>query len=223
MAVKAIMVDFFGTLVKSDGVRIKDICRQVCETSPLFITPGDVATYWWERLDHYAHTCHGESFRPQRELELRAITDMVEHFESRLAPRDLAQLMLERWRKPEGWHDGRFFMSRIPIPVCVVCNADRADIEAAAEYTQIEIPRIVCSEDARAYKPRHEIFQYALKVMGTTPAETLYVSDSIHYDLRPAAALGIHTAWVNRRGRMIDDFTPDIICDELGALRRMIR
>lgn len=222
MAIKAILVDFFGTLVKEDDGRVKDICRQVCDTSPQFITPGEVATYWWQRLDEYARTCHGEAFRSQRELELRALTEVVEHFESRLAPRDLLISLLERWRKPEGWHDGRLFMSRLPMPVCVVCNGDRPDVEAAAEYTQIEIPHIVCSEDARAYKPRIEIFQYALKILGTAPAETLQVSDSIQYSLRPSAALGIHTAWVNRNGRTLKDFTPDIECEDLIKLRRMI-
>jgi 2-haloacid dehalogenase/putative hydrolase of the HAD superfamily len=223
MAIRAIMVDFFGALVREDDGRVKEICRQICDTSPQFITPGEVAADWWQRLDGYARTCHGDSFRSQRELELRALTEVVERFESHLAPRDLTLSMLERWRNPEGWPDGRLFMSRMPLPVCVVCNGDRADVEAAAEYTQIEIPHIVCSEDARAYKPRPEIFQYALKILGTAPAETLYVSDSLHYGLRPASLAGMHTAWVNRSGRTLNQFTPDISCENLGTLRKMIK
>ncbi len=57
-----------------------------CDTSPQFITPGEVAADWWQRLDGYARTCHGDSFRSQRELELRALTEVVERFESHLAP-----------------------------------------------------------------------------------------------------------------------------------------
>jgi 2-haloacid dehalogenase/putative hydrolase of the HAD superfamily len=223
MPIKALLIDFHGTLAKEDDGQIKDICRQVCESSPQVIVPAQVARFWWERMEHYALTCYGDKFRPQRELEMRTIEEMLAKFEAHLPAAELAGRMADRWRKPEAWHDARMFMSRLPLQACLLVNGDRADVESAAAYTQIDIPRLLCSEDAQAYKPRAEIFTYALRELNVAAADTLMIGDSIHYDLMPAARLGIRTAWINRHGRPSGEFQPDVIYSDLMDLRRLIR
>ncbi|HKA87732.1 MAG TPA: haloacid dehalogenase type II [Haliangiales bacterium] len=57
------------------------------------------------------------------------------------------------------------------------------------------------AEDARAYKPDEAPFKLALSRLGMQPAEVLHAGFGWRYDLPPAKALGMRTAFVNRGGR----------------------
>lgn len=62
------------------------------------------------------------------------------------------------------------FLDGITVPVCIVSNIDRVDLESAVAFHSIKVANIVTSEDARSYKPRPEIFMTALKLMNVKPA-----------------------------------------------------
>ena len=95
---------------------------------------------------------------------------------------------------------------------------------ATVNYAQIEAQAIITSEDAKCYKPNEEIFNKAVKTMGIKPSEALFVGDSVYYDMQPAQKAGLSTAWINRSGRPLGGkCLPDVTCDNLQQLRRMIR
>jgi len=84
--------------------------------------------------------------------------------------------------------------------------------------------KLVCSQDAQAYKPRQELFLKALEVMEVQPKEVLFVGDSLKYDIEPALKAGMYAAWINRSNRMVSpQVKPDLICPDLLALRAQIR
>jgi putative hydrolase of the HAD superfamily len=53
-------------------------------------------------------------------------------------------------------------------------------------------------------KPEPEIFHLALERLGVPAAASLYVGDSVEYDVRPAEAVGMTAVLVDRRGRHAD-------------------
>jgi HAD superfamily hydrolase (TIGR01549 family) len=64
---------------------------------------------------------------------------------------------------------------------------------------------IVISEEAGYQKPDRRIFETALKLAGTDPAESLYVGDSWNVDILPASACGMKAVWLNRYGQPCPD------------------
>ncbi|MCL2884058.1 MAG: HAD family hydrolase, partial [Oscillospiraceae bacterium] len=60
---------------------------------------------------------------------------------------------------------------------------------------------VVTSEEARAYKPQREIFDFALHKFGLSSDEILYIGDSVRSDVLGAGAAGIQAVWINRKGR----------------------
>lgn len=56
------------------------------------------------------------------------------------------------------------------------------------------------SGELGAWKPEPEAFRRALAPLGVAPHEALMVGDSLDFDLEPAKALGMQTAWVNPKG-----------------------
>lgn len=224
MAIKALLADFYGTLVRENEGLVRDFARRICEASPLALTPGDVAHFWWETTSLlYSEHC-GEEWRSLVELEEEALGEVVERFESHLTAKEMLDEIIQSWQRPEAFSDTRIFMSRLPLPLCVVANCDRDTMAAALGYAQMEVQAAVTSEDARSYKPDPNIFQHALKVMGVKAGEALFIGDSIYYDIQPAQKAGMFTAWVNRAGRVLDGrCLPDVTCDNLQQLRSMIK
>lgn len=55
------------------------------------------------------------------------------------------------------------------------------------------------AEQAQAYKPRMQAFEYMLDQLGCAPRDVLHVSSSLRYDLMTAHDLGIENkVFVNR-------------------------
>lgn len=107
-----------------------------------------------------------------------------------------------------------------PVPICVVSNIDRADLDAALRCTKLPLPLTATSEDVRAYKPRPEPFLAGLSLLGLQAHEVLHIGDSLGSDIAGANALGIAAAWVNVRGRRAPQDA--ILAAECSDLRHLI-
>lgn len=85
------------------------------------------------------------------------------------------------------------------IPMAIVSNADGtvARILAEAGVCQagtgplVPVAAVVDSGAEGVAKPDPAIFRPALAALGTDPARTLHVGDSVHYDVRGAEAAGM--------------------------------
>ena len=78
-------------------------------------------------------------------------------------------------------------------------NADNSQIMSNIEKLGAPFHAIITAEDAQAYKPRMQGFEYMFKKLDVQPHEILHVSSSPRYDLMTAHDLGIvHKAHVLR-------------------------
>ncbi|HLI92189.1 MAG TPA: YjjG family noncanonical pyrimidine nucleotidase [Puia sp.] len=60
--------------------------------------------------------------------------------------------------------------------------------------------QVVTSEGSNSLKPHKEIFDYALRVTGAHPAESIMLGDSIEVDIQGAMNAGIDQVYVNHLG-----------------------
>lgn len=220
MAIKALLVDYGGTLVREDETVLKDICRGICESSPMSLTQADVVRYWWERTQAAYLSSFGKDFIPLRELEYRVLEETLGHFQAKLDPQDVYTLLLRARQSPETFPDARMFLINLPMPVTVMHNADRDDFALSLRRTQLNAKELFCSQDARAYKPRGDFFRAAAEAMALQPKEILVIGDSLTYDIQPAHKEGFLTAWVNRTARPVPGDCPaDAVFSSLSRLR----
>jgi 2-haloacid dehalogenase/putative hydrolase of the HAD superfamily len=106
--------------------------------------------------------------------------------------------MYAHWQRPPVFDDARVFLEQVPLPVLVVSNIDRRDIEAAIGHHSLRFDAVLTSEDVRSYKPRPELFRAAAETAGAPLDRLLHVGDSPASDIAGANRLGIPVAWVNR-------------------------
>ena len=130
--------------------------------------------------------------------------------------------MFAYWQKPPIFADSREFFRRSPVPIYLVSNIDRQDILAALVYHQLAPEGVFTSEDARAYKPRKELFQLALGRVGLKPGEVIHIGDSLGSDVKGASQVGIRTLWLNRSGKAVPEGVASI-SSLLDGIKHIVR
>jgi len=85
------------------------------------------------------------------------------------------------------------------IPLVILSNAMNEQIHTNVRKLEAPFQKIYTAQDAGAYKPRLQAFEYMLDQLGCAPADILHVSSSPRYDLMSAHDLGIQNkVFVNR-------------------------
>lgn len=202
--IKAVFIDFYGTIVYEDGELVKKISHKICETGNAKDS-SEVDSYWWNRFKMLFENSYGENFELQRVLETKSLMDTIEHFASTEDAVKLSNEMFEYWIKPPIFEESKQFLEECPVPVYIVSNIDRADILKAIAFHGLNPKGVFTSEDAKSYKPRKELFELALEETGLMSDEVLHIGDSLSSDIKGAYSVGIKAIWINRGGKKIPD------------------
>ncbi|MEX1377556.1 MAG: HAD family hydrolase [Eubacteriales bacterium] len=225
MAIKAITIDLYGTLVKDNNVLMRDICQRINASSRVFeSTAASVGKEWLALSVECAGICIGDKFLNEKELEIVILTRLLNKFRSRLDPYLLQEEIRNMSLRPTIYDDARLFLTRLPLPCYVLCNGDRKNIETAVDFAGLNVEGIICSEDAKAYKPNYKIYEYALDAINLGPSQVLHVGDSINHDIVPAKKAGMKAILINRFGQQVPaDLNCDMVCSSLLTLRSIIK
>lgn len=214
--IKALFVDFYGTVVHEDGAVIKVITQMIKDTGDGSDT-SDIGSFWWNDFQTMFLNSYGDEFETQRALERKSLEHTIAKFNSSADASQLSDMMFEHWMKPPIFEESKEFFRKSPVPIYIVSNIDTSDIMCAIEYHGLNPAGVFTSEDARSYKPRRELFELAFSKTGLKPDEVIHIGDSISSDVKGASALGIKTLWLNRFEKAVPDDVTDIK-DLLGAL-----
>ena len=85
------------------------------------------------------------------------------------------------------------------IPLVILSNAMNAQIMSNVEKLGAPFHAVYTAQQANAYKPRFQAFEYMFDMLGCGPEDVLHCSSSFRYDLMSAYDLGIkNKVWVNR-------------------------
>lgn len=214
--IRGLLLDFYGTVVEEDDKVVRSICAQAAASGPGTVTADHVSAAWG-RAFRTAMTA--SPFRPQREI---AVASLAEALSANRCTADAAALCEEQiryWRTAPLRAGSRDFFDLVELPVCIVSNIDRADLEAVLDYHKLSFAAVVTSEDAEAYKPAPRIFHRGLGMLGLQARDVLHVGDSLAADVAGARAAGIDAVWVNRRKRPVpDDISASTVIDSLADL-----
>ena len=221
---RAILLDFYGTVVEESDVPITRICDRIAEACPGTVDSKEIGSNWWRIFGDMCFKSHGSSFQPEREVEIACLQELLLHFGAELDIGEVVQAFYkywdEYWVQPAIFPESREVMANCDVPICLVSNVDNADLASALKHTELSFEMVVTSEDCRAYKPRPEPFEKALSLLGLTYGEALHVGDSFSSDIQGAKALGIPALWINRKGRQlpVDHEPPDYVSADLTGI-----
>ena len=217
--IRAFFLDFYGTVVHEDGEIIKKITQIIYDTGKV-VNKSEIGAFWWDDFQSMFTNSYGESFETQRVLEKKSLEHTLAKFSSTADADELSNYMFEHWMKPPIFEESKSFFTSSPIPIYIVSNIDTADVLKAIEYHNLTPAGVFTSEDAKAYKPRKELFELALRSTGMNADEVIHIGDSISSDVKGASSVNINALWLNRFGKDIPDGV-ESISNLLGALDRV--
>jgi 2-haloacid dehalogenase/putative hydrolase of the HAD superfamily len=198
---RGLLLDFYGTLVEEDDAIVATICEEISRTASGDANAIEVGKFWSARFSQAYRELHGPRFMKQRAISVSVLSDVVQQFGANLDPEELAGHQFSRWIAPPAFPETTAVLAvirEIRIPICIVSNIDRDDIERALAFHNFNFDHIVTSDDVRSYKPNPEIFEAALAKLNLNPNEVLHIGDSRSSDVIGANRLGIPVAWINR-------------------------
>ncbi len=219
MTIRGVLLDFYGTVVHEDDLLIAEICAQISAAASDPVEPRAVGSLWWQIFSGSFVDSHGAGFRLQRDLERASLVEACATLGAACDVDALCDRLFAFWQRPPIFPDAAGFLASTTLPVVVISNIDRVDIDAAIAFHGLRFGDVITSEDVRSYKPRSELFRAGLASLGMGVHEVLHVGDSMTSDVAGAAALGIPVAWVNRKGKaMASETRPN---HEVASLAEM--
>jgi 2-haloacid dehalogenase len=216
VVIRGLLLDCYGTVVEEDDEVVASICARAAQSGPGMVSAEQVSAAWWRA---FLAGTGAAPFRTQREI---AVASLAAALSAAGCGADAAALCEEQfrfWQTAPLRPGTRAFLDGVQLPVCVVSNIDRADLEALLAFHGLSFPAVVTSQDVGAYKPSPLVFQRALALLGLRAEEVLHVGDSLSADVAGARATGIAAVWVNRRGRPLPDgMDPAAVIGDLADL-----
>lgn len=85
--------------------------------------------------------------------------------------------------------------------LAIISNTDDNLIRGNVERIGVEFDFVITAQQARAYKPQRDAFEFALRAVRRTPDQTIHVAQGFEYDIIPTHGLGMRRIWINRSGR----------------------
>jgi 2-haloacid dehalogenase len=85
----------------------------------------------------------------------------------------------------------------------ILSNVDRKSFAESRKRLGVAFDAVYTAEDVGSYKPDLKNFRYmidALKNSGDAERDILHIAQSLFHDHAPANALGLRSAWIDRRG-----------------------
>ena len=76
------------------------------------------------------------------------------------------------------------------IPLVILSNASNDQIDANVEKLGAPFAHVFTAQQAQAYKPRLQAFEYMFDQLGCSPKDCMHVSSSFRYDHMSASYLG---------------------------------
>lgn len=203
MAKKALMLDFYGTIAQEDDSLVTGMCTEIASRSRLSVSSGEVGSFLWDSIYRMMLQSNGKRFINKKQIVLFALQQTARCFEATVHCDRMAQLLYRHWEKPKAFDDVAEFFARVPVPVCVVSNSDRDDLQSAVIHNRLLPDTLITSQDAKCYKPHSIIFQHALNCISLTKRDVVFVGDSIACDMVGAMQMEMDCIWMNREDKPV--------------------
>jgi 2-haloacid dehalogenase len=86
--------------------------------------------------------------------------------------------------------------------IAIISNTDDDLIAQNLANIGVEFDHVITAQQAGAYKPDRQAFEYAVQTMGVEPSQVIHVAQGWEYDLIPTRDLGLaRRVWINRYER----------------------
>ncbi len=106
--------------------------------------------------------------------------------------------------------------------LAILSNVDRDLLASSIENLGVAPDLAVTAEECGSYKPAPGHWRSFQERSGVGPDRTVHVGASLYHDMRPAAALGYRTVFIDRHHEPLGDVAPTVVLHDLARLPDVI-
>ena len=223
--VKALMFDFYGTVVDMQGGLTEAVTPFLRERG-YEGKPGRLVT-WWRRthfensmIDALLHREH----TPYREIGRRAVSHTLERAGVPFERAD-AEALVGAIERLDPFPDVIAALTDLHehYRLVILSNGDPDMLEAGVAHAGFPFDQVISVAEANAFKPHVATYRKAAELTGLDPAEILFVANHA-FDCIGTKAFGMRSAFVDRRGRPFGEtpHQPDLVVRDFAELARVM-
>ena len=227
--VKALMFDFYGTIVDMQGGLTDAITPYLARKGYKANPPSRVVT-WWRRT-HFENSMIDALLQrehmPYKEVGRLTVHYTLERAGIEHSDEEVVDLVAQIQRlKP--FPDVLASLKEIKssgMRLVILSNGDPDMLANGIPYsgTQDLWDRVISVAEAGSFKPHANTYGTAARRTGLPPSEILFVANH-EFDCVGAKAAGMRTAFVDRRKRPFGNthYQPDLIVEDFAHLARAL-
>jgi 2-haloacid dehalogenase len=223
--VKALMLDFYGTVVDMQGGLIRAIAP-LLESKGYKGRSSSVVT-WWRRthfensmIDALLHREH----TPYREIGHRAVAQTLSRAKIGHTRADVERLV-SAIESLDPFPDVIEALTALHARyrLIILSNGDPDMLERGTAHVGFPFDEVISVAQAGSFKPHVATYRTACALVGLEPHEVLFVANH-EFDCVGAKAFGMRTAYVNRRERPFGEkpYLPDLTVPDFAGLAKVM-
>ena len=201
---KAVFIDYSGTITQESGPDIEQVIFRCCKNSDIK-DPLQLTAYWWQRLKEFETASYLETFITEDEIVDKLLEELAKEYHLRENLSELHKLFQNFWMYAPIFEDVKEFFEKCPLPIYIVTNNGIQYIQVCMDRSGLKPAGIICGDMAKAYKPHRELFDKALEISGCRPQEVIHIGDSLSSDVAGAKNAGILPVLLDRKGKASSD------------------
>ena len=195
--IKAIFLDYTGTMVMEDEPYTREILKYFMEHSDLK-DPKEVLNVVWTRIKELEAESYGENFVKNDEKVDIILDHCVKNHNLKGDLNYIHEVWRKIWVHAPLFDDVKPFFERSTLPIYIISNDDLCYLEESVKLKGLKPAGIISAESVRACKPHPKIFEKALEFAGINCDEAVLIGDSITSDVEAAKAVGIRPIYLSR-------------------------
>ncbi|MEV0386635.1 haloacid dehalogenase type II [Nonomuraea sp. NPDC050643] len=227
--VKALMFDFYGTVVDMQGGLTEAIAPYLAAKGYTANPPSRVVT-WWRRthfensmIDALLHREH----TPYREIGRQAVHYTLDRAGIEHTDEEVRGLVsqIERLKPFPDVVDALSDIKAQGLDLVILSNGDDDMLASGVPYSGTEHlwDRVISVAEAKSFKPHADTYRTGAWLMELEPEQVLFVANHA-FDCVGAKAAGMKTAFIDRRKRPFGNSTypPDLVVEDLAHLAQTV-
>lgn len=195
--IQAVFIDYTGTTVHQSGKEMDEIVSIVQEHSSMK-NNSEVLEFFYKTRVEKEEASYLKTYRSEDEIIDEQLTILKESYQLDADPVQIKKLIHQFWRNTPVFDDAKEFFQACPLPIYVLTNNGKEFVRETLSYHGMSCQGIISSDDVKAYKPKREIFDAALKACGCKAQEVIHIGDSYSNDVEGALNAGIQPVFISR-------------------------
>lgn len=193
MSIKAINLDFYGTLVDWLSIWI-EVSERIIDDNNLDLNPKKFALEW-RKIQR--QLLDGQDFIPYKENIRLALDNLCN--QRNIKNLNYHSLLFDKWKEikpfPETIEVLKSLKPKYKLAICTNSSRDLFDI-CAKKFGSV-FDNVLISDETKVNKPHKNMYEIAIKSLGFNRESILHVASS-QMDVKGATNAGLTVCWINR-------------------------